>query len=70
MDNAIKNDCNRNLGINEIDYFLVKNNELGKIINDLKYFMKSSGSINDISSSEINISYKNNVFEHQDDIYL
>jgi hypothetical protein len=66
MDNAIKNDCNRNLGINEICYFPAKNNELGKIKNILQYFMKSSGSINDISSSETNISYKNNVFELQD----
>jgi hypothetical protein len=66
MDNAIKNDCNRNQGINEICYFRAKSNELGKIINNLKYFMKSSWSINDISSSETNISYKNNVFEQQD----
>ena len=66
MDNAIKYDYSRNLGINDLYSFPTKSNELGKIINNIKYFMKSSRSINDISSSETNISNKNIVFEQQD----
>ena len=66
MDNTIKYDYNRNLEINDLYSFPTKNNELGKKINNLKFFMKSSWSINDISSSETNISNKNIVFEQQD----
>ena len=66
MDNSIKYDCSRNLGINDLYSFPTKKNELGKIIINLKYFMKSSKSINDISSSETSISNKNIALEQQD----
>lgn len=63
MNSMNKLDYSRNLGINDLSSFPTKKKELGKIIDNLKFFIKSSGSINDISSSETNISNKNNFFE-------